>query len=149
MMMDMAVRLLTLVGAVFVTAHLIMVPAPALADDTAPPGLPDAAVQALGVMATSPKKVAGISSYQVRLWNGGTVYAVPGGDEAVVAILKSPDWNPALSVVFRSGPYIIFAKSVLDVPNAVLVPGKKDGLEAIDTDPIVCADSSIPGPRFC
>lgn len=147
--MDMSVRLLTFFGALFVTAHLLLMPAPALAADTAPPGLPDAAAQALGVRSTSSKRVAGIASYQVRLWNGGTIYAVPGGDDTVVAILKSKEWNSAMSVIFRSGPYIILAKSFLDVPNAVLVPGKKDGLEAIDPDPIICADPSIPGPRFC
>jgi hypothetical protein len=149
MMMGMAVRLLAFVGAAALAAQLIVGPAPALADSTAPPGLPNAAVQALGVMATSRKHVAGISGYQVRLWNGGTIYALPGGDKTIVAILKSDQWDPADSVLFKSGPYIIFAKSFLDVPNAVLVPGEKDGLEAVDVDQIVCADASIPGPRIC
>jgi hypothetical protein len=74
----MAVRLVTVVGAVLLAAHLVAGPAAAaLADTSAPPGLPDAAVQALGVMDTSPARVAGISAYRVRLWNGGTVFAVP------------------------------------------------------------------------
>lgn len=146
----MAVRLLAFVGAVVMAAQLMVGPASgALADDTAPPGLPEAAAQALGVRETSKKQVVGVSGYQVRLWNGGTVYAVPGGDKTIVAILKSKQWDPANSVLFKSGPYVIFARSFLDVPNAVLVPGQKDGLEAVDVDPIICADPSIPGPRFC
>jgi hypothetical protein len=145
----MAVRLASLLGAVFLAAQLISGPTAAYAGSAAPPGLPAAAAQALGVMETSPAKVAGIASYRVRLWNGGTVYAVPGGDKAIVAILKSKSWDPANSVLFRSGPYIILAPSFLDVPNAVLVPGKQAGLEAVDPDPIICADPTIPGPRFC
>jgi hypothetical protein len=66
-----------------------------------------------------------------------------------VAILKDKQYDPAASVLLRSGPYIIFTPSFQDVPNAVLVPGKQAGLEAIDTDPFVCADPAIPGPRLC
>ena len=145
----MAARLLAFVGATFLAAQLFSGTAVAAADPNAPPGLPDAAAQALGVMATSPATVAGIKSYKVRLWNGGTIYAIPGGDQAVVAVLKDGMYHWSQSVLFRSGPYILLAPSFLDVPNAVLVPGKQYGMEAIDTDPYLCRDSTIPGPRLC
>jgi len=143
----MTVRLAIFVGTVLLAVQLTG--GPASAADAAPPKLPPAAVQALGVMESSRTTVAGISAYRVRLWNGGTVYAVPGGDKTVVAILKDQMYDPAKSVLFRSGPYIVFARSFLDVPNAILVPGKQAGLEAIDPDPFVCADPAIPGPRLC
>jgi hypothetical protein len=145
----MAVRLATLLGAVFLAAQLITGPAAAFAGTDAPPGLPAAAAQALGVMQTSPAKVAGIASYRMHLWDGGTVYAVPGGDKTIVAILKDRQYSSAESVLFRSGPFIIFAPSFQDVPSSVMIPGKQAGLEAIDTGPIVCADPTIPGPRLC
>lgn len=144
----MAVRLITVVSAVFLTANLLFGSA-AFADTDGPPGLPDAAVQALGVMDTSTATVAGIPGYRVRLWNRGTVFAVPGGDQTIVAIMKDAKYSPAESVLFRSGPYIIFAPSFQDVPSAVLVPGKQAGLEAVDPGPFVCADPAIPGPRLC
>lgn len=144
----MAMRLMTVVGAAFLAVQLIAGPATA-ADPAAPPGLPDAAAQALGVMGIAPARIAGISGYRVRLWNGATVYALSGADKTIVALLKSKEYDPAKSVLFRSGPYIIWAPTFLDVPNAVLVPGKQAGLEAVDPDPIICADRTIPLPRLC
>ncbi|WP_027344840.1 hypothetical protein [Hamadaea tsunoensis] len=144
----MAMRLLNVVGAVLLAAGVLVPAVPAFADNTTPPGLTDATVQALGVMDTSRASVAGIHSYRMHLWVGGDVYAVPGGDSTIVAILKN-GFRPSESVIFRSGPYIIFAPSFLDVPSAVLVPGKENGLEAVDPNSFRCADPTIPGIRFC
>ena len=146
MMDGMAVRFMTVLGAILVALQLAASPAVAASP---PSGLPQAAVQTLGVMDTSSATVAGIRGYRMRLWVGGTVYVLPGGDKTIVTILKSRVWVPSKSVLFRSGSFIVFAPSFLGVPNAILVPGKHNGLEAVDPAAFLCADRSIPGPRLC
>jgi hypothetical protein len=151
-MMNMAARLLTVLGGVLLALHLSVSPAVAacapLAADP-PSGLPQATVQALGVRDTYPATVAGIHGFRMHLWVKGDIYAMPGGDKTVVAILKDRMWVPSLSVMFRSGPFILFAPTFLGIPNAVLAPGKQNEMEPVDPMMFICHDKSIPGPRLC